>query len=147
MSSASPPPAEDTPGANQPTPGTAPDTASGSASETGPGTAAGTTKTKGANGNGAGNGRSANGIRPNAWNLLLLIPLLMLVTPWFNHDGPRFIGIPFFYWFQFLFVPVGVICVWIVHVMTRTEPVRTDKPDLLAAQQLDAGQLDEGDVQ
>jgi hypothetical protein len=31
--------------------------------------------------------------------------------------------------------------------MTRTEPVRTDKPDLLAAQQLDAGQLDEGDVQ
>ena len=80
------------------------------------------------------------GLRWNAWNLLLIIPLLMLITPWFNHDGPRFIGIPFFYWFQFLFVPVGVLCVWIVHLMTRHEPVRTDQPDLLSVDQLDEGE-------
>jgi uncharacterized protein DUF3311 len=80
------------------------------------------------------------GLRWNAWNLLLLLPLFMLVTPWFNQDGPRFIGIPFFYWFQFLFVPVGVICVWIVHVMTRREPANTDRPDALSVDQLDEGE-------
>jgi hypothetical protein len=57
-----------------------------------------------------------------AWNLLLVLPLLMLVTPWFNHDGPRLLGLPFFYWSQFLFVPVGVACVWIVFAMTRRAP-------------------------
>ena len=84
--------------------------------------------------------RQSDGIRWNPWNLLLLIPLLMLITPWFNHDGPRLIGIPFFYWFQFMFVPVGVICVWVVHLMTRGEPVGTDQPDLLSVDQLDEGE-------
>jgi hypothetical protein len=61
------------------------------------------------------------GLRWNAWNLLLLVPLLMLVTPWFNSAEPRLFGMPFFYWYQFAWVPVGVICVGIVYVMTRDE--------------------------
>lgn len=48
------------------------------------------------------------------WNLLLLLPLLMLVTPLWNFDEPRLFGLPMFYWSQFLFVPLGVICVGIV---------------------------------
>ena len=58
-------------------------------------------------------------IKPSAWNLLLLVPLLMLVTSFFNQDSPRLFGLPFFYWYQFLWVPVGIVCVGIVFVMTR----------------------------
>ncbi|SDP79061.1 Protein of unknown function [Actinopolyspora xinjiangensis] len=61
---------------------------------------------------------SAAGARPGTdrspWNLLLLVPLLMLVTPLWNHDEPRLFGLPMFYWAQFLFVPLGVVCVGLV---------------------------------
>lgn len=58
-------------------------------------------------------------IRFSPWNLLLLVPLLMLFTPFFNVDSPRLGGMPFFYWFQLLFVPIGVICVAVVYVKTK----------------------------
>ena len=73
------------------------------------------------------------------WYLLLLLPLLMLVTPWFNSATPRIAGLPFFYWFQFLFVLVGVGCVWIVYLATRNEPTVTDQPDRLTVDDLDEG--------
>ncbi|RJQ83442.1 DUF3311 domain-containing protein [Pseudonocardiaceae bacterium YIM PH 21723] len=53
------------------------------------------------------------------WNLLLLVPMLMLITPLFNVDEPRVWGLPAFYWAQFLFVPIGVICVALVYVKTK----------------------------
>lgn len=62
-----------------------------------------------------------------AWNLLLLVPLATLVTPWFNADQPRLAGLPFFYWFQLLFVLVGVSCVGIVAALTAKP--RTDDRD------------------
>jgi hypothetical protein len=39
-------------------------------------------------------------VRWNAWNLLLLVPLLGLFTPIYNRVEPRLFGVPFFYWFQ-----------------------------------------------
>lgn len=87
-----------------------------------------------------------NAIRFSAWNLLLLLPLLMLITSWFNKDGPRLFGMPFFYWYQFAFVFVGVACVAIVHVATAhlkdpgTRPGRPANPDEGDAT-LDAGSL------
>jgi len=66
--------------------------------------------------------RAADGapmLKMNAWNLLLLIPLLMLVTPVFNSDSPRLFGLPFFYWYQFLWVPIVVVCVGTVYLKTR----------------------------
>jgi hypothetical protein len=57
--------------------------------------------------------------RRNPWNLLLLVPLLMLVTPWFNAVEPRLFGMPFFYWYQFAWVAVGVVSVAIVNATTR----------------------------
>ncbi|MBV9312364.1 MAG: DUF3311 domain-containing protein [Pseudonocardia sp.] len=65
----------------------------------------------------------ANGPRPNAWNLLLLVPFLTLVTPWFNTSEPRLFGVPFFYWGQLVFVPVGVLCIAVVYAKNRTERV------------------------
>lgn len=62
------------------------------------------------------------GLRFSGWNLLLIVPLLMLITPAINLDAPRVLGLPMFYWIQFLFVPVGVICVGVVHAMTRENP-------------------------
>jgi hypothetical protein len=52
------------------------------------------------------------------WNVLLLVPLLVLVTPVFNRDEPRLFGFPLFYWVQFLFIPVGVACVAVVYLKT-----------------------------
>jgi hypothetical protein len=69
------------------------------------------------------------GRRFNAWNLLLLVPLLMLVTPWFNTDSPRLAGLPFFYWYQFAFVVIGVGSVWIVYAMTRKPAARSTSDD------------------
>lgn len=70
----------------------------------------------------AANQGKRTGIRASPWNLLLLVPLLMLITPWFNFDKPRLLGLPFFYWYQFMFVVIGVACVWIVYAMTRDKP-------------------------
>ena len=56
------------------------------------------------------------------WNLLplvLLVPLLVLVTPLYNSDEPRLFGFPLFYWAQFLFIPIGVVCVAVVYLRTR----------------------------
>ncbi|MER5261098.1 DUF3311 domain-containing protein [Actinosynnema sp. NPDC002837] len=78
-------------------------------------------------------------LRWSNWNLLLVVPLLMLVTPWFNFDEPRVLGLPFFYWYQFAWVPVGVLCVGLVYVKTKDEPVVKGKPDRLGVDDLDEG--------
>ena len=62
------------------------------------------------------------------WNLLLLLPLLMLITSWFNKDRPRLFGLPFFYWYQLAFVVVGVACVSIVYAATKTPSSTTLPP-------------------
>ena len=60
-----------------------------------------------------------NAIQFSWWNLLLLLPLLMLITPLFNTDEPALFGMPYFYWYQFMFVFVGVTCVAVVFATTR----------------------------
>jgi hypothetical protein len=84
-------------------------------------------------------GAGRSGFAFNPWNLLLLLPVLMLVTPWFNRVTPRIGGVPFFYWYQFAFVFVGVAAVWIVYLTTRKQPSRTDQPDRLSVDDLDEG--------
>lgn len=73
------------------------------------------------------------------WNLLLLLPLIMLVTPWYNRLTPKLGGLPFFYWYQFLFVLVGVACVWIVYATTWRKPVNKTDADLGGVDDLDEG--------
>ena len=60
-------------------------------------------------------------LRWSRWNLLLLVPLLVLVTPVYNRVEPRVLGFPFFYWYQFLWVPIGVICTAVVYLKTRDD--------------------------
>jgi len=81
---------------------------------------------------------SRSNFRWNAWNLLLLIPLAWLITPFYNKTGPDLIGMPFFYWFQLAGIPVAAICTSLVYLRTRNEPV-ADRPDLLSVDDLDEG--------
>ena len=83
--------------------------------------------------------RARGGLRLSPWNLLLLVPFLMLVTPWYNAAETRLFGMPYFYWIQFAFVPVGVLCVAAVYLRTRDEvdPTPSGPPP-------DVDELDEG---
>ncbi len=48
--------------------------------------------------------------------LLLLIPFIaMLWPPFYNFREPEFIGIPFFYWFQLLWIIITAIITGIVY--------------------------------
>jgi hypothetical protein len=52
-------------------------------------------------------------------NLLVLIPLVTILPFLFNQVNPTLGGMPFFYWFQLLIIPVGVVCTLAVHRLTR----------------------------
>ncbi|WP_026421741.1 DUF3311 domain-containing protein [Actinokineospora inagensis] len=82
-------------------------------------------------------GRS--GIRWSNWNLLLLIPLVLLVTPIFNRTDPRLFGMPFFYWFQFAGVVPGVLVTSIVYLKTRGAPTTPAPGDEPGVDTLDEG--------
>jgi len=76
------------------------------------------------------------------WNLLLLIPFIALFTPIYNRETPQLFGMPFFYWFQFTVIFVGVLCTITVYRMTRKAPVTP-----AAGEPRDVDQLDEGSAE
>jgi hypothetical protein len=50
------------------------------------------------------------------WYLLLLPPFVALLwVPFYNQVEPELFGFPFFYWYQFLWVPLGAFLTWIVY--------------------------------
>ena len=56
------------------------------------------------------------------WYWLLLIPLIgTLIPPIYNYDGPRIIGIPFFYWYQMVWIVISVTITVLVYRRTRGE--------------------------
>ncbi|SFI67403.1 Protein of unknown function [Bradyrhizobium sp. Gha] len=53
------------------------------------------------------------------WYLLLLIQFIaVLWPPFYNMAEPELIGIPFFYWYQLLWVIIGAILTAIVYFAT-----------------------------
>ena len=88
---------------------------------------------------------SPGNLRFSPWNLLLLVPFLMLLTPLYNSLEPRLFGLPFFYWAQFVFVPVGVVCVAVVYVKTRTQPTVPASATTNAATTNPTGDVDDLD--
>ncbi len=76
----------------------------------------------------AGDGRSdaqpaaRRGLNHQPVNWLLLIPLAGTLVPFFyNFTSPTLGGIPFFYWYQLLWIPLSVIVTMIVFRATRNE--------------------------
>lgn len=65
--------------------------------------------------------------------LLVLGIILPLIVPMYATDAPRLGGLPFFYWYQMLLVPLEAavigICYWLV---TREDQRRREvlKPDI-----------------
>jgi hypothetical protein len=57
-----------------------------------------------------------------AWYWLLLVPLVgVLLPPIYNVQDPELAGIPFFYWYQLLWVPVSAAITFVVYRRTRSE--------------------------
>ena len=58
--------------------------------------------------------------RPNRlWYLLLALPLAATLFPQVYAAGPALMGIPFFYWYQMLWIMLAGICTGIVYYATR----------------------------
>jgi Protein of unknown function (DUF3311) len=71
---------------------------------------------------GDGNAGRTSGRRINVrWvNLLLLVPLIgVLVPQFYNRRSPEWGGMPFFYWYQLVWIPVSVTFTWYVYRATR----------------------------
>ncbi|SFP80724.1 Protein of unknown function [Amycolatopsis arida] len=66
--------------------------------------------------------RRVSGLVLSPWNLLLILPFWILLTPLYNRVDPVLFGMPFFYWFQFVGIAVGVVCTATVYRMTRRKP-------------------------
>jgi hypothetical protein len=70
-------------------------------------------------------GEGPPGPRETRWTWLLIVPLLGTLFPFiYNSNDPELIGIPFFYWYQMLWIPLSVICTLVVYNKTRREPGR-----------------------
>jgi Protein of unknown function (DUF3311) len=54
------------------------------------------------------------------WAILLLVPFVALLwVPFYNSTEPTLFGFPFFYWYQFLWVPITSLLILIVYLKTR----------------------------
>ena len=54
------------------------------------------------------------------WYLLFIVQIIaVLWPPFYNSVEPGFIGIPFFYWYQLLWVIIGAILTVIVYFATN----------------------------
>ncbi|HEV7168182.1 MAG TPA: DUF3311 domain-containing protein [Micrococcaceae bacterium] len=59
--------------------------------------------------------------------LLAIAIVLPLIVPMYAHTDPRFIGMPFFYWYQMLWVPIDAGLISICYLlMTREDRRRRD---------------------
>jgi uncharacterized protein DUF3311 len=70
----------------------------------------------------------ARGTGTRRWYLLLLIPIVgLLTTPIYAKADPELSGFPFFYWYQFAWVPVSVAITYFVYTRTRTRRLPPDE--------------------
>lgn len=54
------------------------------------------------------------------WYWLLLVPYVaMLWVPTFNRIPPAIAGVPFFYWYQFLWIALTALIVWAVYLLAH----------------------------
>jgi hypothetical protein len=61
--------------------------------------------------------------RLRALHLLLIVPFIgTLWVPFYNRIEPSVGGIPFFYWYQFLWIPIGAAITALLYFATRHAP-------------------------
>lgn len=84
-------------------------------------------------------GGRASGLVFSPWNLLLILPFIVLLTPIYNRETPALFGMPFFYWFQFALIALGVASTIVVYRMTRKKPVTRPTGSTPDVDELDEG--------
>jgi hypothetical protein len=48
--------------------------------------------------------------------LLLLLPFIgLLWVPLYNFREPALFGLPFFYWYQFAWIPLTILITWLLY--------------------------------
>ena len=53
------------------------------------------------------------------WHLLFVVQFVaVLWPPFYNSVEPRWIGIPFFYWYQLLWVVISAVVTAVIYLMT-----------------------------
>ncbi len=58
--------------------------------------------------------------RKMSWHWLLVIPFIAMLWPqFFNSTAPALAGIPFFYWYQFLWVIVSACITGAVYLLAH----------------------------
>jgi hypothetical protein len=59
--------------------------------------------------------------RPSRWwYVLLVLPFVgLLYPPLYAKDSPELFGFPFFYWYQFAWVPIAALLTWTVYRALR----------------------------
>ncbi|HXQ54057.1 MAG TPA: DUF3311 domain-containing protein [Stellaceae bacterium] len=56
------------------------------------------------------------------WYLLFIVQCVaVLWPPFYNFVEPRWLGLPFYYWYQLLWVVIGAVLTAIVYFATRDE--------------------------
>jgi len=65
------------------------------------------------------NGPTRSSRSNRSWLLILLILpfIVLLYPPFYNFRQPEFIGVPFFYWFQLLWVLITAIITAVVYFL------------------------------
>jgi hypothetical protein len=71
--------------------------------------------------------------RMRALHLLLLAPFIgTLWVPFYNRLEPSLFGVPFFYWYQFLWIPIGAAITALLYFVTRRPPVSASTTEKIA---------------
>ncbi len=61
---------------------------------------------------------------------LLMLPVVALTcVPLYARDEPRFVDVPFFYWYQLAWVGLSVLCMAIAALLIPTNPTRRTTDD------------------
>jgi Protein of unknown function (DUF3311) len=60
------------------------------------------------------------GSKPRLIWWVLLVPFIgLLWVPFYNERAPELFGFPFFYWYQFAWVPIASFLMWLVYRSIR----------------------------
>jgi hypothetical protein len=56
------------------------------------------------------------------WYLLFLVQFIaVLWPPFYNHVEPYFMGIPFFYWYQMMWVIISAVITALIYLVTQRD--------------------------
>jgi hypothetical protein len=81
--------------------------------------------------------RTATHRTPWAWYLLLVVPFIaVLWVPFYAGGSPQLAGIPYFYWYQFLWVLISAVLTAIVYFATREPDAGAEAPDEVLNEEL-----------